>query len=59
MPQIELTEADVQNLIGALNSVQVRGEEQMITVIQLAQKLRRSLSAPKPIDPTPPEAPGA
>ena len=59
MAQIELTEADVNNLIGALNSVQVRGEDQMVTVLQLAQKLRRSLSAPKPVDPTPPEEPGA
>jgi len=39
---IELTEADVNNLLGALNSIPVKGEDQMLAVLQLAQKLRKA-----------------
>jgi hypothetical protein len=42
MITIELSENEVGNLLVALNSVPVQGEERMIAVLQLAQKLRRS-----------------
>lgn len=42
MITIELTETDVSNLLGALNSITVKGEEQMLAVLNLAAKLRKA-----------------
>ena len=51
MIKLELTEAEVGNLLVALNSVPVQGEERMVAVLQLAQKLR--LAAQESLAPVP------
>jgi len=52
--RIDLTEADINNLLGALNAIKVQGEGQMLAVLTLAQKLREAARAAITPEPSPP-----
>jgi hypothetical protein len=41
--KIDLSTTDVANLLGAMNSVPIQGENQMIAALTLIQKLKRAL----------------
>ena len=52
---VELSEQDVQNLLVALNSIPVQGEDKMVAVLTLARKLRAVLQLPIPVPDAPAE----
>lgn len=45
MLEYKLTEADVNNMINALNSVEIKGIEQATIVVALVDKLKSPLNA--------------
>ena len=48
--KIDLSTTDVANLLGAMNTVPIQGENQMIAALTLIQKLKRALQEEQDVE---------